>query len=74
MGISPFSNIDIQTVQAAISNIRPTVVEREIRDTLLSELPKKVKRQLTIDDKRIAASAAYTISVLSNTDGANATF
>ena len=74
MGIAPFSNIDTQTVQAAIASIRPTAVEREIRDTLLSELPKKVKRQLTIDDKRIAASAAYTISVLSNTDEANATF
>jgi hypothetical protein len=65
MGIPPFSEVTASVVQSAIANIRPTAIERQARDVLLSELSTKVNRIPTMDDKRIAASAAYAISVLS---------
>lgn len=68
MGLKPFSNIDINSIQNAVANIKPTAIERQIRDTLLAELPSKINRSITMDDKRIAASAAYAMSVLSEND------
>lgn len=74
MGISPFSEISIDSVSASLSSIKPSIIEREIRDTLLVSLGTKVKRPITMEDKRIAASAAYAISVLSDENDPNGTF
>lgn len=66
MPIKAFSNIDTTVITGAMANIRPTVIERKIRDSLLEALPSKINRPITIDDKRIATAAAYAISVLSD--------
>jgi len=71
MGIEPFSPVEINTVSASISNIKSTHQERVIRDTLLMELSGKIKRILTIDDKRIASAAAYAISKISENNDEN---
>ncbi len=62
LAFDPFSSVDNNSVIQAISSIKPSIIEREIRDSLLKELAAKMNRIPTIEDKRISACAAYTIS------------
>ena len=62
LAFTPFCTVNKESVIEAISNIKPAIIEREIRDSLLKELAIKMDRNPTIEDKRISACAAYTIS------------
>lgn len=66
MNIDPFSEIDNKSVSESLNQCKSCAVEFSIRDELLIELSNKIKRPITMDDKRIASAAAYTISKLSD--------
>lgn len=61
----PFSEVNDLSVAAALQNPAPIFLEKAARDILLKELTQKIDRVITMEDKRIAASAAYSISKLS---------
>jgi hypothetical protein len=63
--LKPFSEIDNLSVSTALQNPASIHLEKVTRDILLKELAQKVDRVTTMEDKRIAASAAYSICKLS---------
>lgn len=58
---SPFSELTEESIIHACSNLIDTSELKTIRDTLLERFTEKFNRKPTIEDRRIAASAAYSI-------------
>ena len=60
--INPFTEITHDIIKSNAELIRNITLEKQIRDSLLSELSHKMNRTPTAEDKRIAASASYAMS------------
>lgn len=65
LSVDPFCTISVATISESAENIRNCKAEIAIRDTLLKEFEAQKIRQITMDDKRIAAAGAYCISKMS---------
>lgn len=60
--LDPFTEVTDKAIAAAVNNVKDISLEITIRQSLLSELSKKMKRSPTMEDRRIAASASYAMS------------
>jgi len=58
---TPFSEITQDSIEKSCANLIDTSELKVVRDALLQRFHEKFKRKPTIEDKRIASSAAYSI-------------
>lgn len=64
MGIEPMTKITNRVVALSADNPKSIGAEIVLRDSLLEEFSKEIGRIITMDDKRIAAAGAYSLSKL----------